>query len=96
MSNILPKHYQVGTQYEVFKVLDAWELSNNFYLGNVVKYIARAGKKDATKYVEDLRKAKRYLEYEIERTMDKQLQTSTAIPKPAVTHTPLWPSEKSI
>ena len=33
--------------------------------GNVLKYISRAGKKGDT--VEDLRKARRYIEFEIER-----------------------------
>lgn len=37
----------------------------NFCLGNVVKYILRAGKKGDR--LEDLRKAKRYIDFEIER-----------------------------
>ena len=32
--------------YEVFRVLEAWELDQDFYLGNVIKYVARAGKKN--------------------------------------------------
>lgn len=36
-----------------------------FYLGNTVKYISRAGRKGDA--VEDLEKAKQYLEWEIER-----------------------------
>ena len=39
----------------------------SFNLGNVVKYSCRAGRKDAAKKVEDLRKAKDYLENEIKR-----------------------------
>ena len=31
--------------YEVFNVLEAWGLDEDFYLGNVIKYLARAGKK---------------------------------------------------
>ncbi len=56
-----PKHYG-GKQntYEAIKVIEAWEL--NFHLGNVVKYISRAGKKDKTKLKEDLEKAKWYLD----------------------------------
>jgi hypothetical protein len=56
-----PEHYG-GKQntYEAIKVIEAWEL--NFHLGNVVKYISRAGKKDLTKTKEDLLKAKWYLE----------------------------------
>lgn len=38
-----------------------------FNLGNVVKYVCRAGRKDATKKIEDLEKAKDYLENEIKR-----------------------------
>jgi hypothetical protein len=36
-----------------------------FNLGNAVKYILRAGKKDKAKEIEDLKKAKWYLEYHI-------------------------------
>lgn len=55
-----PSHYGGDSQYEVIKVLEAWELG--FHLGNVVKYISRAGKKDKGKELEDLNKAKWYLE----------------------------------
>lgn len=34
----------------------------DFRLGNVVKYVARAGKKDPERYVEDLKKARDYLD----------------------------------
>jgi len=56
-----PEHYG-GKQniYEAIKVIEAWDL--NFHLGNVVKYISRAGKKDKTKFKEDLEKAKWYLD----------------------------------
>jgi hypothetical protein len=46
-------------------VIEVWEL--RFNLGNAVKYISRAGKKDAGKFVEDLRKAAWYLNREIAR-----------------------------
>ena len=55
-----PKHYGGDTTYEAIKVIEAWEL--NFHLGNVIKYISRAGKKDLTKTKEDLLKAKWYLD----------------------------------
>ena len=55
-----PKHYGGNTTYEAIKIIEAWEL--NFHLGNVVKYISRAGKKDLTKTKEDLLKAKWYLD----------------------------------
>lgn len=64
-----PAHYQAkndpnGT-YEAIKVIEVWELG--FCLGNTVKYISRAGKKDAEKIIEDLKKASWYLNREIER-----------------------------
>lgn len=55
-----PKHYTQG-KYEVIDVIEDWKL--NFRLANVVKYVARADHKG--KPVEDLRKAKWYLEREI-------------------------------
>lgn len=57
-----PKHYGgADNTYEVIKVIEAWGLG--FHLGNVVKYVARAGLK-GDKF-EDLAKAKWYLEREI-------------------------------
>ena len=56
--------------YEVFNVLEAWKLDKDFYLGNVVKYVARAGKKDPAKYREDLQKAMVYLQKRID-SLDK-------------------------
>jgi hypothetical protein len=56
-----PEHYGgKENTYEAIKVIEAWDL--NFHLGNVVKYISRAGKKDKTKLKEDLEKAKWYLD----------------------------------
>ena len=46
--------------YETIKVIDNWEL--DFLLGNTIKYISRAGKKDPTKKLEDLKKDLFYLE----------------------------------
>jgi len=51
--------------YEAIKVIDAWGL--DFCLGNAIKYISRAGKKDPERLLQDLNKAKWYLEHEIER-----------------------------
>jgi hypothetical protein len=58
-----PEHYQFGenNQYEAIKVIEAWDL--DFHLGNTVKYISRAGKKD--KELQDLKKALWYLERKI-------------------------------
>jgi hypothetical protein len=66
-----PDHYQFGknNEYEAIKVIDAWDLG--FSLGNTVKYISRAGKKDPTKEIEDLKKALFYLEHHI-KTLEKK------------------------
>jgi hypothetical protein len=59
-----PDHYGgAENPYEAIKVIRAWRL--NFALGNAVKYIARAGKKDPSKHIEDLQKAVFYLQNEI-------------------------------
>jgi len=60
-----PDHYGgASNPYEAIKVIEAWDL--DFHLGNTVKYISRAGKKYPEKELEDLLKAKWYLERKIE------------------------------
>ncbi len=62
-----PAHYGgVDNPYEVIKVCEAWGLDKDAYLFNVAKYIARAGKKDPQKELEDLKKAAFYLNRKIE------------------------------
>lgn len=56
-----PPHYTFSPVQPI-DVIEAWRLS--FCLGNVVKYIARAGRKGDL--VEDLKKANWYLTREIE------------------------------
>jgi hypothetical protein len=66
-----PDHYGgADNPYEAIKVIVAWGL--NFCLGNTVKYISRAGKKDPNRLIEDLKKARFYLDYEISR-LEKEL-----------------------
>ena len=63
-----PSHYTYG-KIEVIDFIEDKEL--NFNLGNVVKYVARTGKKKSSgksleaKALEDLKKAKWYLDREI-------------------------------
>lgn len=62
-----PSHY--GSEddvYETIKVIEAWKLG--FHLGNAVKYISRAGKKQGEEYLTDLKKGLWYLQREIQRT----------------------------
>jgi hypothetical protein len=62
-----PQYYGgAGNTYEVFNVLEAWGLDEDFYLGNVIKYLARAGKKTSNKK-EDLQKALVYLQRRIDK-----------------------------
>ena len=58
-----PSHYNSG-RIEVIEAIEDWKLG--YHLGNTVKYIARAGKKDPTKVKEDLLKARWFLNREIE------------------------------
>jgi hypothetical protein len=60
--------------YEVIKVCEAWELDKDAYLFNVVKYVARAGKKNPTKEIEDLEKAVFYLNRKIQNLKNEKLQ----------------------
>ena len=55
-----PEHYLKESGFEVIDVIEAWNL--NFSLGNALKYIARAGKKDPEKQKQDLEKAVWYIE----------------------------------
>lgn len=57
-----PSHYTEGRKYEPRKVIEDWDLDWN--LGNAVKYISRAGRKDDP--VKDLKKARKYLDWAIE------------------------------
>lgn len=54
-----PSHYTRG-RFETIEVIEEWGL--DFCLGNTVKYISRAGHKDPAKEIEDLRKARWYLD----------------------------------
>ncbi len=55
-------HYENNKGYDVIDFIKDYNL--NFNRGNVVKYLARAGKKDNE--LQDLRKALDYLQREIE------------------------------
>ncbi len=61
-------HYQTGKDYDIIDVCKDYSL--NFNRGNILKYVARAGKKDNE--LQDLRKALDYLQREIAYEEDKQ------------------------
>lgn len=58
-----PSHYTDG-KIEVIDFIEDKKLG--FHLGNAIKYIARAGKKDPNKTIEDIKKAIWYLERYLE------------------------------
>lgn len=58
-----PNYYNDGG-IETIDFIEAKKLS--FHLGNVVKYISRAGKKEANSKLQDLEKAQYYLNRYIE------------------------------
>lgn len=59
---IKPSYYN-DTKITPFNVIDDWSL--NFYLGNAIKYIKRAGKKDGNSRLQDLKKVREYIDHEI-------------------------------
>ena len=69
MDNINPDHYKFGG-IETIDFIEAKEL--NYNLGSAIKYISRAGKKDPSTYIEDLKKAAFYINREIEKGTPKK------------------------
>ena len=71
-----PSYYQRGSS-------DVWDFIReqglNFHLGNVIKYICRAGHKTESK-IQDLEKAIHYLENELHHEKDLYFRASQGIP----------------
>lgn len=63
-----PSHYIEGRKYEPWDVIEDWGLG--FLLGNVVKYVARAGRKENE--FEDLHKARVYLTKAIDNLIEEE------------------------
>jgi len=63
-----PSHYTDG-KIEVIDFIEDKKL--NFHLANAVKYISRAGKKDPGKEIEDLEKARWYLDRYIQKLKEE-------------------------
>ena len=64
-----PPHYRRGGM-ECIDVIEALNLS--FHLGSTLKYLWRAGEKDPTRTIEDLKKARFYLDRSIALLEKKQ------------------------
>ena len=63
MSKDNPEHYKCFSGIEAIDVTENF----NFNLGNVIKYVWRAGRKEGESKVDDLTKAMWYLSREISR-----------------------------
>lgn len=61
-----PSHYGgADNPYEAIKVIEAWlgkEGAGNFCIGNALKYLCRAGKKEDNGTRQDLEKARWYVD----------------------------------
>lgn len=84
-----PDHYQTSAGLEAIDVIEAF-FHDSFHLGNVFKYISRAGRKGD--YVEDLQKAAWYLQREIDRhaSADERLDRAAKemAGMPIISHNP--------
>ena len=68
-----PSHYTDG-KYEVIDFIESTDYMKDFRIGNAVKYICRAGKKNPDKEKEDIQKAIWYLDrYQKERSRIKDI-----------------------
>ena len=63
-----PSHYNQGI--EAIDIIESWDL--NFSLGNAIKYILRSPYKG--KQIEDLEKARWYIDREINRLKDEMVK----------------------
>lgn len=64
-----PDHYSTGAGIDPWQVWDAFDLDR--YTANAVKYLLRAGKKDIAPRLDDLKKARDYVNKAIEREENK-------------------------
>lgn len=68
-----PSHYGgEDNPYECIKVIEAWGLDKNFDLGTAIRYICRAGEKPDNPVLQDLKKARWYLDREIQKLEEKK------------------------
>lgn len=84
-----PSHYAEGRKFEPKDVIRDWGL--NFNMGNAVKYLARAGRKDDI--VQDLKKAQEYIQFEIDAIEAERAKNQ---PKSDPVRNPVFTGVKSI
>lgn len=64
-----PEYYTLG-KIECIDYI--WDKQMNFFLGNVTKYVTRAGHKDGESALKDLKKARQYLDMYIQKLEGEQ------------------------
>lgn len=80
-----PEHYGgKDNVYEAIKIIFHFNL--DFCLGNALKYIIRAGKKNPDKEIEDLQKAKWYINAKIEELERKKIDLNKMVMDVAKEH----------
>lgn len=80
---INPQHYTfAGAQYEHYQVMIATGLYQDGFLYNCTKYLWRLGRKDGAPKLQDLEKARWYLDkrIELEKELIKQMSTKVMDP----------------
>lgn len=70
-SIIIPSYYNKANM-SVIDIIDEYEL--NFNKGNIIKYVLRSGKKSKDTEIQDLQKAIRYCQMEIERIQKREMK----------------------
>jgi hypothetical protein len=60
-----PEHYAVTGQIEPWDYIESHGL--DFWEGNIIKYVTRAGRKHGASVRDDLIKARNYIDYLLER-----------------------------
>ena len=65
----MPSYYN-KTNMSVIDIIDEYEL--NFNKGNIIKYVLRSGKKSKDTEIQDLQKAIRYCQMEIEHIQKRE------------------------
>lgn len=74
-----PSYYGgADNPYEAIKVLREWQLDKDAYLWNVGKYLSRAGHKDGNSQLQDLAKARFYLDHKI-RLLEEQQKVAESV-----------------
>jgi len=81
MSKFEPKHYQLPNGFQVIDLTSQLD----FCSGNVVKYVARAGNKAGESTLDDLKKAKYYLDRLITQELERTNESSKQEPAKAKT-----------